>query len=140
MTGALEDYVYAPDAAYRWRYNSESRESWGTLIRLELVSQKWRGETWSHGLVIVRPIELRNPETAFFLITHDGPSSVELLRTVADRAGAVAVAITGVPNQPLYGRSEDALVAYTFDRYAATKDKTWPLLFPMVKSAMREIG
>ncbi|WP_051331811.1 PhoPQ-activated pathogenicity-related family protein [Methylocaldum szegediense] len=137
MTGALEDYVYASDAAYRWRYHSESRESWGTLVRLELVSQKWRGETWNHSLVIVRPSKLRNSETAFFLITHDGPSSVELLRTVAERAGAVAVAITGVPNQPLYGRSEDALVAYTFDRYAATRDKTWPLLFPMVKSAVR---
>jgi PhoPQ-activated pathogenicity-related protein len=137
MAGALEDYVNAPDTAYHWRYESEAQEPWGTLIRLELISQKWRGETWSHGLVIVRPLELRNPKTAFLLITHDGAASIDLLKTVAERAGAIAAAITGVPNQPLYGRSEDALVAYTFDRYAETNDKTWPLLFPMVKSAVR---
>jgi len=137
MAGALEDYVNAPDSAYRWRYVSEAQEPWGTLIRLELISQKWHGETWSHGLVIVQPRELRNPETAFLLITHDGTASIDLLKTVAHRAGAIAAAITGIPNQPLYGRSEDALVAYTFNRYVATNDKTWPLLFPMVKSTVR---
>ncbi|HYE35606.1 PhoPQ-activated pathogenicity-related family protein [Methylocaldum sp.] len=137
MAGALEDYVNAPDTAYRWRHVSEAQEPWGRLIRLELISQKWHGETWSHGLLIVQPRELRNPETAFLLITHDGAASIDLLKMVAERAGAIAAAITGIPNQPLYGRSEDALVAYTFERYATTNDKAWPLLFPMVKSAVR---
>ncbi|BBA33118.1 putative uncharacterized protein [Methylocaldum marinum] len=137
MVGALEDYVNAPDAVYLWRYESETRETWGTLNRLELISQKWRGEQWSHGLLIAQPRELRNPGTAFFLITHDGSACIDLLRAAAEQAGAIAAAITGVPNQPLYGRSEDALVAFTFDRYAATNDRTWPLLFPMVKSAVR---
>lgn len=50
MTGALEDHVNAPDAAYHWRYESQARQSWGTPIRVELVSQKWRGQTSDHGL------------------------------------------------------------------------------------------
>jgi PhoPQ-activated pathogenicity-related protein len=45
--------------------------------------------------------------------------------------------IRQVPFQPIFERREDALIAYTFERYLETGESDWPLLLPMVKAAMR---
>ena len=110
------------------------------VAHLRLTSQMWRGHLWTHHLQIVRPQHVRNPNLGFLLITGNGEGEGELwvAKAVAERGGAVAAVLTCVPNEPLYdGRSEDALIAYTFDQYCRTGDETWPLLFPMVKSAVR---
>src|SRR5690606_5967674 len=41
-----------------------------------------------------------------------------------------------IPNQPLYGMVEDDLVAHTFEQFIQTGDPEWPLLVPMVRSAI----
>lgn len=139
---ALEAYVAQPDAHYAWRQLDQQRSNGLTLVRLELTSQRWREHLWQHPMLVVRPDTVRHPDIAFLLVSGDGrpTQAFGLLRTLAERAGAVAAVLTRVPNQPLYeGRKEDALIAYTFDQYAKTGDPTWPLLFPMVKSAVRAL-
>jgi PhoPQ-activated pathogenicity-related protein len=43
-----------------------------------------------------------------------------------------------VPNQPLYDNlTEDALISRTLHNYLTDHDFSWPLLFPMTKSAIR---
>ena len=138
--GALENYVTQPDSTYAWKQTQQRRTNGFTITQLELTSQTWRGHVWKHTLQVVRPEKVRNPGIAFLFITGDGrgTSSLGILTTLAERAGALAAVITRVPNQPLYeGRKEDALIAYTFDQYLKGGDETWPLLFPMTKSAVR---
>lgn len=52
---------------------------------------------------------------------------------------AITSIIRQVPMQPLYDGDlvEDQLISYTLHNFKNDKDYTWPLLFPMVKSAVR---
>ena len=137
---ALADYVHHPDSSFAWKKLEQRQVEGCSAIRLECVSQTWRGHVWKHQLLIIRPPEVRNPDIAFLEISGDAgvDGTFDTLRKIATGAGALAVSINKVPNQPLYGqRREDALIAYTFDEYLKTGDTTWPLLFPMVKSAVR---
>ncbi|MBN1342194.1 MAG: hypothetical protein JXQ73_05920 [Phycisphaerae bacterium] len=46
--------------------------------------------------------------------------------------------LLNVPRQPIFdGKKEDAAISYTFEKYLETREPDWPLLLPMVKSAVR---
>lgn len=137
---ALSNYVYAADNHFKWKQVDQIRTGGVAITQLELTSQKWRDITWKHNMRIVRPAKMRHPEIAFLFVTGSGSGRRQLpyLKMVAERAGCMAAVVCQVPNQPLFdGKSEDALIAYTVDQYLKTGDESWPLLFPMVKSAVR---
>jgi PhoPQ-activated pathogenicity-related protein len=137
---ALEAYLARPDDSFKWEIASRKMVGEFGVAQVLMTSQTWRSNAWKHDLQIAVPPTVRHPDTAFLLISGDGTGNSyrELLSLLAESAGATVAIITRIPNQPLYdGRREDALIAYTFDKYLRTGDETWPLLFPMVKSAVR---
>ena len=124
--GALENYVNKADTNYTWKKLEQKEEAGFAISHLELVSQQWRDSPWRHHMQVVRPEKVRNPGIAFLFITGDGDGqkNLGLLKTLSERAGAIAAVVTKIPNQPLYeGRKEDALIAYTFDQYLKTGDE-----------------
>jgi PhoPQ-activated pathogenicity-related protein len=140
----LEDYVKKPDPSYAWAQISNHATPAGTIHSLKLTSQVWQGITWSHDLRIYEPSEVVFPESVLLYITGGSADSKpkdedhKLAFGLARLCGARVAVLPQVPNQPLLdGKSEDELIAETFVRYLQTQDENWPLLFPMVKSAVR---
>lgn len=135
------DYVNKPDTSFQWKLVSQQTAPTGMrTAELEMVSQTWQGIQWRHHLLICRPPEAKSTDTFLLFITGDyNPSEAAMLTNVVSNALKAPIAVLfDIPNQPLYdGRREDALIAYTFVKYLETGDKTWPLLFPMTKAAVR---
>ncbi len=140
----LDDYVKKPDPAFAWTQVGDRSTPVGKINELKLTSQVWQGITWSHSLFIYEPTQITYPDAALLFIT--GKSNGEVPKdddhrayfTLAQACGARVAVLYQVPNQPLLdGKHEDELIAETFVRYLKTKDEDWPLLFPMVKSAVR---
>jgi len=140
----LDDYVKKPDAAFSWKETSNQTTPVGTIHTLAFSSQVWQGIPWKHELAIYDPADLIYQDSVLLFITggHTGGKSGDddhkQAFALTKVTGARVAVLRQVPNQPLLGdKTEDTLIAETFVRYLETKDKNWPLLFPMVKSAVR---
>jgi PhoPQ-activated pathogenicity-related protein len=150
-THALADYVAKPDASYQWQIRGRYRYRGSELVELRLVSQTWREVEWKHQLILIKPPHVTDPSRGVLIIgggrwrdSYDTepaadslPEGGRLFVAIARRLETVVAVLGQVPFQPLFDRNEDELIAYTFDRYLRTGDTEWPLLLPMVKSAVR---
>lgn len=157
---ALDDFIKAPDPAYTYQTVGAPIVGNGfTAYQLLMTSQVWRSAddvdrfTWRHDVLIIIPTVV-NFRTA--LLDIDGGSNtnqpqvldanseaVQQGGAIAKATGSIVAFVLQVPNQPLAftdetrTRTEDASIAYTLDKYFEGGDETWPLLLPMVKSAVR---
>lgn len=150
---ALDDYVAAPDSSYAYTIVQKVTEADYSYYTIKLTSQTWRSPSevnrtlWQHWLTIIKP---KTPSSNKALLWINGgsngsdiPKPNGMLVQIARATNTVTADLAMVPNQPLVftddstERSEDAIIAYTFDKYLTTGDPTWPLLLPMVKSAVR---
>jgi len=138
----LDRYLMAPDASYKWsKEKVEGNFLTGTTHHLKLTSQTWQGHRWDHDLLLFVPPGAKPGKTVVLLNTGGNPSGGNRLLglTIATRLKAPVAVLFQIPNQPLYNRTEDALIAETFVRYLESdgKDVSWPLLFPMAKACVR---
>ncbi|HRI43784.1 MAG TPA: PhoPQ-activated protein PqaA family protein [Fimbriimonadaceae bacterium] len=131
----LQNYLRRPEPAYSWR----RIENVQNLPKLKLVSQTWQGMRWEHEIIFASPARPVATGTAVLFVTGGKPGvdDLMLLKTVVDQAGLPTAVLFDIPNQPIWGMSEDDLIAHTFEKYLETGDPTWPLLFPMVKSTIK---
>lgn len=152
---ALDRYVAAADDNYRYEVvRSIGGDGFHTLI-VEMTSQQWLTEQevnlplWEHVMTVTIPDEVRS-DVGFLYIT--GGSKGRALPEAAPEGDVRRALLTGtvvttlymVPNQPLAfvdddlrPRSEDGIIAYTWDKYLRTGDEKWPLRLPMTKAAVR---
>ncbi len=140
----LADYVARPEPDYSWKLLEASEQGSGKIYQLELTSQKWQGIVWTHPLQVFEPSQLTETQHMILFVTGGTsgksvkPFETQIGRTLAELTGARVAMIHHVPNQPLLeNRREDDLISETWLRYLKTGDSSWPLLFPMTKSAVK---
>jgi PhoPQ-activated pathogenicity-related protein len=151
---ALDRYVRAPDPSFAWKLEKTLVADDITQHVLNMTSQTWRTPDevdrteWQHWVSIAVP-EKVDFDTALLFIGggkngNAAPDTInEDFARMAKMTNSVIVELSMVPNQPLeFGgdgkkRTEDDLIAYTWDKFLRTGDETWPARLPMTKSAVR---
>jgi PhoPQ-activated pathogenicity-related protein len=153
-TTALDRYVAAPDPSYAYERVATFDGPGYTASVINLTSQTWRAPNevdrtaWKHWLTIITPASVKHRK-AFLFITGGSNSNPppkaadETLARVATATGSVVAELRMVPNQPLVfaddkkSRTEDDLIAYTWDKFLRGGDDQWPARLPMTKAAVR---
>jgi PhoPQ-activated pathogenicity-related protein len=150
---ALDRYVAAPDLSFRYTLARTLTFPGLTAYQLDMVSQTWlttaevdRPE-WRHWVTIYKPDQMTTGTVLLFINggsnTNAPPSPDPLMLLATGTLGAIVVDLGQVPNEPLtfagedHSRTEDAIIAYTWDRYLRTGDERWPARLPMTKAAVR---
>ncbi|WP_300604837.1 PhoPQ-activated protein PqaA family protein [Niabella sp.] len=148
---ALERYLQNGDTTYKWELSDSAVLENSTAYQLLLTSQKWHGYTWTHQLTVLIPKENRydgallfitggsnNKETGLPNWSGKNDRLVQQMGAIAARNAAIVAVLRQVPHQPIFGNlTEDAAISYTLHQFKQDSDYSWPLLFPMVKSAVR---
>ncbi len=136
----LVDYVTKKDDTFSWKLADKRDTDSGTVYEIDLISQTWHEIKWDHKLQVFVPKGAK-PQATMVLWNQGGKPNVTssiLGLALAEKIKAPVAFLYGVPKQPLFGgKSEDTLIAETFVKYLDTKDGSWPLLFPMVKSVVK---
>ena len=150
----LAEYVAKPDPAYTYRLANTIEGEGYTAYILEMTSQTWRTAeevdkpVWKHWVNVIKPDEVKSNVGLLFITggsnTEKMPRKVDpMLVAFARGSGTVVTELRQIPSEPLVfaeegrKRTEDAIIAYTWDKFLKTGDASWPLRLPMTKGAVR---
>ena len=149
-SNALDKYLNNGDKTYHYELRDSGRIGNTNTYHLLLTSQQWKGITWRHQLTLMIPSKVQHKGT--LLIISGGSNTNEqpnwsnrdglwpVGAQIAESNQSIVAILKQTPNQPLMeGRKEDALISHTLQQYKKDGDFEWPLLFPMVKSAVRSM-
>jgi PhoPQ-activated pathogenicity-related protein len=146
---ALQAYINNGDRTYRWELKESYTIGDVKAYNILLTSQQWHEFIWTHQVTILVPKENVFDGALLFITGGSNKKGlpnwngkddkfVKDLSLVATKNKGIVALLRQAPNQPLYGDlTEDALISYTLHNFKEDGDYSWPLLFPMVKSAVR---
>lgn len=153
---ALDRYVAKPDAHYHWELVLTDKEDGLTSYTIDLTSQQWRTEAevnrpvWQHWLTICVPDNVAYSTAMMFIDGGRNRPGAEPrhadgdMKRLARQTNTITAAVYMIPNEPLvfadskgWARTEDAIIAYTWDKYLRTGDEEWPARLPMTKAVVR---
>ena len=150
----LDLYVAAPDTNYGYTLMNTIPGAGQTTYVLEMRSQVWlttnevNQTLWKHWLIIVAPTGVTNSQSLLFISGGSNPGTMPtsgdptLIQAALDTR-TIVTELRMVPNEPLVfagetiNRSEDSIIAYSWDQYLRTGDARWPAQLPMTKAAVR---
>ncbi len=146
---ALQSYLNNGDAAFNWEVKDTYDIGNTKAYVLLLTSQKWKDIVWKHQLTVIVPGEIKYDGALLFItggsIKNGMPNWAGKddkvhagMAKIADKNKTIVAVIRQTPNQPLFDDlTEDALISFTLHNFKNDSDYSWPLLFPMVKSAVK---
>ncbi len=142
-TKEIVKFLEKPEPAFTWQQVDQQVVRGSTIRHLKLTSQTWHDLTWQHDLLVYEPAKLVHSDHMLLYITggangKESAMDVDTGIAVATACQARVAMLHQVPNQPLLGgKFEDDLITETWLRYLDSGDTSWPLLFPMTKSAVK---
>ncbi|MFO0904612.1 MAG: PhoPQ-activated protein PqaA family protein [Pirellulales bacterium] len=150
---ALKAYVDKKDDSFRWEKRRTGSVLSASFAELRMTSQTWRDIAWKHQLFVIKPSSAPADAKHALLFIAGGswkpeldrpdfesnlPREAQLLALAAEQVQTPVAILLHVPQQPIFdGKTEDAIISYTFEEFMKSRDPEWPLLLPMVKSAVR---
>jgi len=145
---ALKSYLNNGDTSFAWEVKNQLNGNGITYYQIQFTSQTWHDIHWTHELIMAIPEDLVY-QNALLIINGGGNtneipdshsldnSTVRYVGSLAYNNKAIIALLYQIPNQPLFNLKEDALISETLSNYLEDHDFSWPLLFPMTKSAIR---